>query len=257
MLRRMLAFDLDDTLAVTKSPITESMAELLGRLLDVCAVCVISGGAFEQFKTQVVDRLRPDPARLSRLHLMPTSGTRYYRFDTSTAGWIEQYAQDLSDEEKRQIIKVLTTGAKELGYWEDMPAGDIIEDRGSQITYSALGQRAMPETKYAWDPDGQKKQRLRTYAAERLPNLSVRAGGSTSVDVTRKGIDKAYGIGQLMRILHLETADVVFFGDQLEPGGNDFPVRSLGIDTISVRDWQDTAVALRAILSISFVGALA
>jgi hypothetical protein len=55
--------------------------------------------------------------------------------------------------------------------------GDIIEDRGSQITFSALAQAAPPEAKYAWDPDGSKKRKLRDYAAARLADLEVRGGG--------------------------------------------------------------------------------
>jgi phosphomannomutase len=249
--RRLLAFDLDDTLAVTKSPISDIVAELLGRALTSYDVCVISGGAFPQFKSQVVDRLGVSETYLKRLHLMPTSGTRYVVFDTKTSTWVEQYAEDLSSSEKQAIIDVLSTGAKQLGLWESSPDGDIIEDRGSQITFSALGQRAPSTLKYAWDRDGTKKEQLRSYAAERLPALSVRAGGSTSVDVTRKGIDKAYGMRRLMDLLDLTPPEVLFFGDQLDEGGNDFPVKSTGIETIAVRDATDTALALQVILAVT------
>jgi phosphomannomutase len=251
MQRRVLAFDLDDTLAVTKSPISDSIAALLGRALDQYEVCVISGGAFPQFQKQVIDRLTVAPGRFARLHLMPTSGTRYVRFDEATSAWVQQYAEDLSTAEKQSIIEVLIEGARHLGLWETEPHGDIIEDRGSQITFSALGQQAPPELKYAWDGDGAKKKALREYAAERLPNLSVRAGGSTSVDVTRQGIDKAYGMRRLLDVLHLAPSDVLFFGDQLGEGGNDFPVKSTGIETIAVRDAGDTEVALQVILAVS------
>ena len=77
---RLVAFDLDDTLAPSKSPVDPRMARLLGRLLDVMEVCVISGGRFEQFRDQLLSRL-PAGSRLERLHLMPTCGTRYYRWD--------------------------------------------------------------------------------------------------------------------------------------------------------------------------------
>jgi phosphomannomutase len=251
MRRRLLAFDLDDTLAVTKSPISDAMADLLGRALALYDVCVISGGAFPQFQSQLIDRLDTGKSELARLHLMPTSGTRYFRFNQPTVSWIQQYAEDLSELEKKQITTVLTNGAKALGLWEDSPHGDIIEDRGSQITYSALGQQAPAAVKYLWDRDGSKKEALRHYAAEHLPNLSVRAGGSTSVDVTRQGIDKAYGVRRMMAVLGLTPNDVLFFGDQLNEGGNDYPVKSVGIDTIAVRDSTDTLLALEAILAVS------
>lgn len=251
MARRLLAFDLDDTLAVTKSPISDAVAGLLGCALAIYDVCVISGGAFAQFKTQVIDRLHVSDRELTRLHLMTTSGTRYFRFEESTSAWAQQYAEDLSDSDRQQAIAVLTDGAKKLGFWESEPYGDRIEDRGSQITFSALGQQAPAELKYKWDSDGAKKEALRAYAAEKLPNLSVRAGGSTSVDVTRQGIDKAYGMRRLLTVLGLAASDVLFFGDQLNEGGNDFPVKSTGIDTIAVRDATDTALALEVILAVS------
>jgi HAD superfamily hydrolase (TIGR01484 family) len=250
MKRRLIAFDLDGTLAVTKSPISDLMAARLGEILQRFEVCVISGGAFEQFKTQLIDRLHVDPQCMSKLHVMPTTGTKYFRFDPHKDDWVLQFAEDLPRQTRAKITKVLTAGAKALGYWETNPAGAIIEDRGSQVTFSALGQQAPTQQKYAWDPDGVKKRSLRDYAAQRLPGLEVHAGGTTSVDVTNVGIDKAYGMRKLMTATGLCCNDVLFFGDQLEPGGNDYPVKAMGIDSIAVRSWEETAVALEGIVSV-------
>jgi phosphomannomutase len=236
---RVLTFDLDDTLAVSKSQIEPRMADLLARLLARVEVCIISGGQFQQFDTQVLRHLNLDEDARERLHLMPTCGTQYYRW--GRGGWREVYAENLSEADRRRIIDVLTDGAKELGLWEPQPWGDIIEDRGSQITFSALGQAAPPEAKYAWDPDGSKKRRLREYAAQRLPDLEVRAGGSTSVDVTRKGIDKAYGMRKLLEFLDLGVDDVLFVGDRLDEAGNDYPVLAMGVPCVAVSGWKQTA----------------
>ena len=244
---RVVAFDLDDTLTVSKSKIEEPMAALLDQLLGRVDVCIISGGKFEQFESQVLRYLRAPAAGLARLHIMPTCGTRYYTWNDGT--WRRNYAHDLSAEEKRRIVGVLTEGARELGLWETNPWGEIIEDRGSQITYSALGQRAPVAAKYAWDPDGSKKQKLRDYAVPLLPGLEVRAGGSTSVDVTRQGIDKAYGIGKLMKALGVAPDELLFVGDRLDEGGNDYPVRALGVRCVEVTSWQDTARYIEGLLA--------
>lgn len=249
-MKKVLAFDLDDTLAVTKSPISDRMSELLNELLDHFDICIISGGRFEQFKTQVIDRLHTEPHKLNRLHLMPTCGTRYYRYDELSSDWKLQYAEDLTDEQKQTIARVLEESAKELGLWEENPAGDIIEDRGSQITFSALGQKATPEDKYAWDQDGSKKFKLRDLAAESLPGLEVRAGGSTSIDVTREGIDKAYGMQKLIDAIDINKDDILFFGDKLQEGGNDYPVKAMGITSLDVGEWEDTAHRLESILAV-------
>lgn len=249
-MKKVIAFDLDDTLAVTKSPIEDRIGELLAQLLDHFDVCIISGGKFEQFKKQVVDRLSATPQQLTRLHLMPTCGTRYYHFDTAKSDWEQVYAEDLSEKQKQEIISVLEQTAKQLGYWEAKPYGEIIEDRGSQITFSALGQQAPPEKKYEWDPDGTKKHAIRDAAAPLLPDVEVRVGGTTSIDVTMIGIDKAYGMKKLMEQLEIGKDDILFVGDKLEEGGNDYPVKAMGIDSLQVSEWQDTALLLEAILHV-------
>jgi len=248
MRRKMIAFDLDGTLAMSKGPLTDVMGDKLRRLLMHFDICIISGGKFEQFKTQVIDRLEADDELLNRMHLMPTCGTRYYRYDGKKREWALRYAEDLDDSQKKRIIVVLEEAAKHLGYWEEHPAGEIIEDRLSQITYSALGQKALIEDKYKWDPDDRKKQAIREYAAERLPDLEVRIGGTTSIDVTRPGIDKAYGMRKLMAELKIKESDILFFGDKIQEGGNDYPVRAMGIDSIEVAHQDDTVLALEAIL---------
>lgn len=247
-MKKLIAFDLDDTLAITKSPISDRMAGLLSQLLDHFEVCIISGAKFELFTTQVVSRMAASPEQLNRLHLMPTTGTSYYRYDSDTNDWAPRYQEDLTPEQKQQIVTVLEASARQLGYWTESPAGEMIEDRGSQVTLSALGQQATAEDKYAWDPDGTKKHAIRALAAESLPGLEVRAAGTTSIDVTKPGIDKAYGMRKMIEALEITQDEILFFGDKLEEGGNDYPVRAMGVDCIAVKRWEDTAIALEAIL---------
>ncbi len=247
-MKKVIVFDLDDTLAVTKSPISKQMSVLLTSLLGKFQVCIISGGKFEQFKMQVVDRLEVDSNLLKNLHLMPTCGTRYYRFDDTEGSWRLIYEEDLTTKQKDEITRVLTQGAKKLGLWEYSPAGDIIEDRNSQITYSALGQKASPENKYKWDPDGKKKWKLRDYVAPLLPDVEVRVGGTTSIDVTKIGVDKGYGIKKLIGVLHINIDDILFIGDKLQKGGNDYPVKALGVDCIEVKKWKDTVIVIETLI---------
>lgn len=242
----LVAFDLDDTLAPSKSPIDPRMARLLTRLLDVVPVCIISGGRFEQFNAQVLEQLTLDADAADRLHLMPTCGTRYLR--AQDGGWVERYANNLSDDEKARALSAVEAGARELGFWVDNSWGPILEDRGSQITYSALGQSAPVDQKIAWDSDGSKKSQLRALVADRLPDLEVRSGGSTSIDITHRGIDKAYGMRRLAEVTGIACEHMLFVGDRLDPDGNDFPVIATGAAVHAVDGWQDTADYLESTL---------
>ncbi len=84
-----------------------------------------------------------------------------------------------------------------------------------------------------------------------MPDLEVRLGGTTSVDVTRPGIDKSYGMKKLMAALGIAKDEILFFGDKLMEGGNDYPVKAMGIDSIAVEGWETTAYALEGILGVT------
>ncbi|MBY0690536.1 HAD-IIB family hydrolase, partial [Microbacterium marinilacus] len=238
---QVVAFDLDDTLAPSKSPIDPRIGELLVRLAERVEVAIISGGQIAQFRQQVVDRLpEASSETLSHVHLLPTCGTQYYRHDGSEFQVV--YTQDLTDDEKRRALTAVQEEAVRLGLWERDTWGEILEDRGSQITFSALGQAAPVDAKRAWDPTGERKSALRDAVAARVPDLEVRSGGSTSVDITRKGIDKAYGMRRLSEETGVPLGGMLFYGDRLDPDGNDYPVLAMGeVACVSVTGWQDTA----------------
>lgn len=244
---RLVAFDLDDTLAPSKSAIDPRIGELLLALAERVEVAIISGGQLQQFRTQVVERLpEAAPQLLSRFHLMPTCGTQYYRL--TPAGVETVYAHSLTDDEKQRALSAVREEAERLGLWEAEPWGDILEDRGSQITFSALGQSAPLDAKMAWDPTGEKKNSLREAVAARIPDLEVRSGGSTSVDITHRGIDKAYGMGKLADATGIPLDDMLFVGDRLDPDGNDYPVLAMGVECHAVHGWEDTASFLERLI---------
>ncbi|GAA1852461.1 HAD-IIB family hydrolase [Microbacterium koreense] len=236
----LVAFDLDDTLADSKAAIAPRIGDLLVALAERVEVAIISGGQLAQFTSQVVDRLPAAAVSVREsFHLLPTCGTQYYRLAES--GIETVYALSLTDDEKQRAISALEEEARARGLWAEETWGDIIEDRGSQITFSALGQRAPLDAKMAWDPTGEKKNTLRAAVAERLPDLEVRAGGSTSVDITHRGIDKAYGMRELSAQTSIALDDMLFVGDRLDPDGNDYPVLALGVRCHAVEGWEDTA----------------
>jgi len=250
MTLRMVAFDLDDTLAPSKSPLPAVMNQRLQDLLEHTDVCIISGGQMGQFRTQVLDNLHATDAELARLHLMPTCGTRYYRY--RDGGWTEVYAHDLTPDQRDAAIASVERRARDLGLWETRTWGPIVEDRGSQVTFSALGQAAPLDAKRAWDPTGRKKAALAAAVAPDVPDLEVRSGGSTSVDITLQGIDKAYGMRQLLEQTGIDADELLFIGDRLDPEGNDYPVRAAGFHTLAVTGWQDCADQVERLVREAF-----
>ena len=244
--KRLVVFDLDGTLAASKQSIDGDMALLLANLLEVRLVAVISGGDWPQFERQLLGHL-PASARLDNLLLMPTSGTKFYRFDGS---WKKVYAELFGAEERRRIGRAFEEAVAEAGLADDRSWGEKIEDRGSQITFSGLGQQAPLEQKENWDRDLQKRTRLKAMLERRLPDVAVRIGGSTSIDITRPGVDKAYGIRKLAEATGCNIDEMLFVGDALYSGGNDAPVRDFGVATIAVRDITDTKLVIETLLRV-------
>ena len=236
--KKLVIFDLDGTLTKSKSPIEPEMADLICKLLKDRKVAVISGGGYPQFLTQFVNKLPIDSGNFNNLYLLPTSGTKLYVWK---GNWHEEYAEDLSQKEREKILTVLNEVMNNSVY--EKPSviyGEIIEDRGSQITFSALDQKAPVELKYSWDPTRNKREAIANFVRKKIPEFDVRVGGATSVDITRKGVNKAYGIMKLAQYLNITIHDIVFVGDALFYGGNDYPAKTTGADCVSVKGPEET-----------------
>ena len=245
-MKKLIVFDLDGTLAESKSALDSEMAELLAGLLGVAKVAVISGGDWPQFEKQLVSNL-PKGQAMENLILLPTCGTKFFQYDG--VAWKKLYADDLSEAEKEKIVASLQCVMDEVGFRPEKTWGQIIENRGSQITFSALGQQAPLAEKEKWDPDFAKRKRMQSLLANYIPEFSVRLGGTTSIDVTKPGIDKAYGIRKLRDLLGIRIEEMIFVGDAIFPGGNDYPPKEIGVDSICVRDTHETKRVVETIIT--------
>lgn len=246
--KKLIVFDLDRTLSESKQPIDDEMAELLRALLCITAVSVISGGSFQQFQKQFVPKLSyGNIGDLKRLFLFPTCGAAFYRY--GDAGWENVYTETLSDKEKQRIFAAFKAMFNEIGFIVlEKVYGELIEDRATQITFAAYGSQAPLPLKSAWDPDRKKRLAMIAILLRLIPEFEIRTGGTSSIDVTRKDIDKAYGIRQMERHLTIPIRDMVFVGDDLGEGGNDHPVIATGIEVVEVTGPEQTKRIIREML---------
>ena len=244
-MKQLVVFDLDGTLAPSKSKLEAETAELVRSLLGVVKVGIISGGDWPQFSKQLLDSL-PRDDRLDNLSLLPTCGTKFYRYEESE--WTQLYSEELTVEEKDHIHHSLIAAVSEAGFAGERAWGKTIEDRGSQMTLSALGQDAPLAEKSAWDPDLKKRTKIKALLEPLIPEFSARLGGTTSIDITRTGIDKGYGMRKLRDVLGIPLNDMVFVGDSLFIGGNDRPAMQPGVDVIAVRCPAETRLVIQTLI---------
>lgn len=240
--KKLIAFDLDGTVTESKSPMDQEMSEIFGRLLLRMKIAIISGGAFEQFERQL-PALQCSAEQLQNLFFFPTTGTRFYKY---TDKWEQVYADEMTLEERKKIIEAFEKAFKDVGYEHPVTIyGELIEDRGTQVTFSACGQQAPLEVKKAWKGSTQDRRVEIVKALEvYLPEFEIKIPGYSSIDVTRKGIDKAYGIQKIEELIGVSIPEMIFVGDALYEGGNDHAVIRTGIDTVAVADPSETKVVL-------------
>ncbi|MBI4160192.1 HAD-IIB family hydrolase [Candidatus Wolfebacteria bacterium] len=237
--KKVIIFDLDGTLTRSKADMTPETSVLLSRLLKQKRVAVIGGGRYELFKRQLIDQLNTDALQLKNLFLFPTNSTAFYRFENG--GWRQVYTHSLTAGEKKKIFDAFEKTFQEANYTHPNDIyGEIIEDRGSQVAFSAHGQQAPLEVKEKWQKERDVRGQLMEILRKHLPEFEVRQGGLTSIDVTRRGINKSYGIQQIEKTLGVPIKDMVFVGDALFPGGNDYAAIKTGIDCLRVSGPQET-----------------
>lgn len=246
--KKLVVFDLDGTLTESKADLAPGMAEILCRLLKTKQVAVIGGGHYEQFKKQFLANLSCADETIKNLFLFPTTSTAFYRYQKNK--WHMVYRQSLSFAEKRKIFSAFRETFRELHYVKPKRIyGKLIEDRGTQVTFSALGQRAPLRLKEKWKIENTPlKLKIAKTLQRHLPSHEVRAAGFTSIDVTRKGIDKAFGVKQIKKHLGISIKDMIFIGDALFPGGNDYAARKTGINCLSVSGPAETKKIIQFLL---------
>jgi len=247
--KKVIIFDLDGTLAESKSILDKEMAGLLCVLFEKRNVAVIGGGDYKQFKKQFLDHLRCSNVGYRNLFLMPTSGARFFKFQKNK--WEKVYECNLTQKEKLKILSAFKKVFRDINYQEPVKKyGTVIEDRGSQITFSALGQKAPLIEKENWNKKNDVRKKIKSALETYVPEFEIRLGGLTSIDITKKGIDKAYGIEKLLKFFNVSIREIVYVGDALYKGGNDFAVLRTGVDSIKIFGPNETKDLVRQILLI-------
>jgi phosphomannomutase len=179
----LIVFDLDNTLARSKTVIDTEMSDLFYKLLKKKKVAVISGGSFKQFEKELLFAL-PFDSKFENLHIFPTDGTAYYAWIKDEGRWAMIYQESLSEKEKIKIIDAFSQVLKNLKYDTGIHEGELIEDRISALTFSGLGQNAGLPEKQKWDPDQKKRTEIRNHLLLILPEFEISIAGTTSIDLS-------------------------------------------------------------------------
>ncbi len=210
---------------------------------------------YEVFTNQLVKNLTCPRPLLANLFLFPTTSTAFYRYKGGK--WTNVYAHFLSTAQKRTIRQAVTDVFHEIHYVPPKKIyGKTLEDRKSQMSYSFLGQDVVAQLgkkgvhlKEEWIKKNKPlKMKITRLLQKRLPDLEVHAAGFTTIDITKPGIDKGYGVRQIEKYLHVPIKDMVFIGDALYKGGNDAAAKKSGVQTIATSGPKETIRIIKKII---------
>lgn len=246
---RAILFDLDDTIAPSFEAPSPIMIKRLVRLLARIPLAIITGRSFERIEPDFLPLLTPY-SPVNSLFVMPESSAICLMWDGSQ--WVEQYGVSLSEYERTHIRTAIETAIAETGALDGLPVfGERILEKRAQTAIAALGIDVPANLKYSWDPDNVRRTLLRDAMITRLPEFDVLFGGATSIDVTHKDVNKTLGVRWLAKHLQCEAREMLYVGDALYPGGNDFVVIETGIITRATNGPEETARIIDELLTVS------
>ncbi|MEI8327997.1 MAG: HAD-IIB family hydrolase [Candidatus Taylorbacteria bacterium] len=244
--KQIFLFSLNGTLASDGLPVEKDIANLLSRLLDNKKLAIISGCGLARIETQLLNSFDITQGRFSNLYILPASGSKMLHWKGS---WTEVYSEHLASRQKEDVMVALNASLRKLGW--SLPAksyGSVIQDRGTQISFSGLGENAPANLKRSWDPDRLLREKIVADLRTRIPNYDVRIGGWTSIDITKRGVNKGFGVRKLEELLKASAESMVFIGDAIFSNGNDFPIKATGVDCITVNGPSETKDLLGSFL---------
>lgn len=140
-----------------------------------------------------------------------------------------------------QLFKSLYTGK----------TGRHIENRIGLVNFSIVGRAADKQQRAKYieydKKTGERKKIAEMFNAKFKDQSIAQVAGETGIDIMQPGADK----GQIAKYFIEPFTHVYFFGDQMEAGGNDFPLatalkenyihmKQSKATTVKVKSWKDT-----------------
>ncbi len=234
--KKVIIADVDETICESCQVISDEMATKINSLIaQGFIVAFVSGTHQSELKRMISNQIKGEH------HILANTGTHYCVMNNETEK--EIHNEVFSTKEKEEILSAIAQVVQKFSLVPLTSAKDQIQDRGSQITLVALGRNAPIEIKKAYDPDGKKRLEMLPLFENLLNHeekkYEIKVAGTTSIDITRKGIDKEWAIRKFVNYYEISFSDILFFGDKIYPGGNDYPASKI-VDCISVKNPNET-----------------
>jgi phosphomannomutase len=221
-------FDVDGTLTPSRGVIDGSFKEFFLEFIQANETYLVTGSDY----SKTFEQLGPEICNGVKC-IYNCSGNDVWinGENVKTTNW------ELPEEPKKWLLERLASSKFVLR------TGNHIEARPGSVNFSVVGRNATMKERQLyvkWDNESGERHRFATEFNHLFHDLEARVGGETGLDIYPRGKDKSQVIPDFKK-----EDKVYFFGDRVEPGGNDYPLaaaitkRGNGM-AMGVKDWEDT-----------------
>lgn len=233
---KLLAFDLDGTLTQHKTPIDPENRALIASLLPDYKIVLVGAGSCARI--------------FSQLDGLPLPIIGHYGMQQSYIdrdGTLCLIRDDTTEVDRSEMARRAATLRSQFALFPF--SGEMIEfHKSGMLTFPILGTAANPTDKLAYDPDRVKRRRLYATVCALFPEYTVVIGGTSSFDIIPKPYDKFYALSNYAASIAVSHKEIVYFGDDYGPGGNDESIYRSDIAFEPVDDYRALNTALARFL---------
>ena len=229
---KIYIFDVDGTLTPSRLPMTKEFQEFFSEWVKTNKFYLVTGSNIEKLQEQMCY------FDIEAERIFTCCGNQMWKPDPHIVNISAELVYENKFEVPRKLKKLLGTILSNSRYPHRY--GNHIEDRGSLLNFSIVGRDCTQEQRdeyFKWDNENGERKIIANAVKEKFPDLDAVIGGQISIDIYPKGYDKSQVLEHIEK-RHPE-GEIIFIGDRIEGGGNDYPLAQL-MDTISDCDWYQT-----------------
>ena len=226
---RLVALDMDGTVTQHRTPLEAANRQALDSIARRWRLVFIGAGSCARIHRQ--------------LGFYPTDIIGNYGMEE---GFYDHAAKELrvrkgepvSPAARDEVLARAASLRERFGF--ESYAGDSVEFHASgMLTFALLGTKADIADKLAFDPDRAKRRPMLAGVKQAFPEYTVFLGGSSSFDIVPRPYNKLYALTRYLKAVGIAEDQVVFFGDDFGPGGNDEQVYTSDIAFVPVDDYRN------------------
>ena len=233
---KLIALDLDGTLTQHRTPLGECNCRVLKKLAERYKLLMVGAGTcsriFEQMCHFPVD-------------IIGNYGMQYAEYKNGELHMVRSEKASVNEPEIRRRAQIIRKTFDLENFY-----GDTIEIHPTgMLTFSLVGTKAPIEVKLACDPDRSRRRAMYDFVREQFHDYNVIIGGSSSFDLIPGAYGKCKALRRYLADNGLAETDLLYIGDDYEPGGGDHDVYASGMPFLIVDHYENFESLVSGLLS--------